>query len=364
MYKRISLLLLSCLMATLAVVHAEDVVDSPLGEPVERHLDDYQPFGKWIRDPAMLESETGDRLETQQVVGEELETVKLTEVVPPIRFESGVADIPGGYVERLGQILDGMRDRRNVRVHFVGHADSQPLSQGLAQVYGDNAGLSRERAGEVAEFFQLALGLPPEAISFEWAGDTRPIASNTTADGRALNRRVEVEVWYDQPKESLREEEVLVAADFKQIKVCRVETVCKMRYLEGHARRARVRNLVAPLRYEDDTAGLTEEFTRQVRQAVHNLRDKQNVRIRFIGYTDDVPLTGRAASIYGNHLALSKARAHRVALAMQETLGLPSTVFESDGRGASLPVASNETAQGRALNRRVEAEFWYDDPLQ
>jgi flagellar motor protein MotB len=194
--------------------------------------------------------------------------------------------------------------------------------------------------------------------------DTQPIASNATAEGRAKNRRVEVEVWYDQPKESLREQEVLVTEDFKQVKVCRVETVCKMRYVEGRERRARVRNLVTPLRYLDDTAGLTEEFTRQVRQAVHNLRDKQNVRIRFIGYTDDVPLTGRAASIYGNHLALSKARAHRVALAMQETLGLPSTVFESDGRGASLPVASNETAQGRALNRRVEAEFWYDDPLQ
>ena len=364
MCKRISVLLLSWGFMAIPAVHAEDVVDSRLGEPVERHLDDYQPFGTWTRDPALLENEAGDRLETQQVAGVELETVKLTDLVPPIHFESGVADIPGGYVERLGQILDGMRDRQNVRVHFVGHADSQPLSDGLARVYGDNAGLSRERAGEVAQFFQLALGLPPEAISFEWAGETRPVASNATADGRALNRRVEVEVWYDQPKESLREEEVLVAADFKQVKVCRVETVCKMRYMEGHSRRARVRNLVAPLRYEDDTAGLTEEFTRQVRQAVHNLREKQNVRIRFIGYTDDVPLTGRAASIYGNHLALSKARAHRVALAMQETLELPSSAFESDGRGASLPVASNDTAQGRALNRRVEVEFWYDDPLQ
>ena len=86
--------------------------------------------------------------------------------------------------------------------------------------------------------------------------------------------------------------------------------------------------------------------------------------VRFIGYTDDAPLTGRDESTYGNHLSLSKARAQRVALAMQETLGLPASAIESDGRGASHPVASNETVQGRALNRRIEVEFWYDDPLQ
>jgi flagellar motor protein MotB len=53
-----------------------------------------------------------------------------------------------------------------------------------------------------------------------------------------------------------------------------------------------------------------------------------------------------------------------VALAVQDALGLPTSAVESDGRGAALPVASNDTDQGRALNRRVEVEFWYDDPLQ
>src|SRR5439155_817052 len=85
---------------------------------------------------------------------------------------------------------------------------------------------------------------------------------------------------------------------------------------------------------------------------------------RFIGYTDNAPLTGRDAQTYGNRLSLSKARAQRVALAMQEKLGLPAAAIESDGRADSHPVASNETVQGRALNRRVELEFWYDDPLQ
>jgi len=152
--------------------------------------------------------------------------------------------------------------------------------------------------------------------------------------------------------------------DVKRIKVCRVETVCKMRYKEGQTPRTRVRNLVLPLRYQDETVSISDAFTRQVRQALEGLRNKQGVTVRFIGYTDDTPLTARDESIYGSQLALSKARAKRVALAMQQVLGLPASAIESDGRGASHPVTSNDTAQGRALNRRIEVEFWYDDPLQ
>ncbi|HVI06324.1 MAG TPA: OmpA family protein, partial [Sphingomicrobium sp.] len=150
----------------------------------------------------------------------------------------------------------------------------------------------------------------------------------------------------------------------KFIKVCRAETVCKMRYREGNTPRMRVRNLVVPLRYEDETTPISDAFTKQVRQALDNLRDKRGVTVRFIGYTDDSPLTGPDESAYGNALSLSKARAHRVALAMQEILGLLASAIESDGRGASHPLASNETAQGRRLNRRIEVEFWYEDPLQ
>src|SRR5215813_8978243 len=152
--------------------------------------------------------------------------------------------------------------------------------------------------------------------------------------------------------------------EFKRVKVCRTETVCKMRYKDGQTPRTRVKNLVMPLRYEDENVPISDAFTKQVRQALNNLRDKQGVTVRFIGYTDDVPLTDRDESVYGNALSLSKARALRVATAMQGILGLPASAIESDGRGASQPLASNATVQGRAMNRRIEVEFWYDDPLQ
>src|SRR5438132_938416 len=150
----------------------------------------------------------------------------------------------------------------------------------------------------------------------------------------------------------------------KLIKVCREENVCKMRYREGQTPRTRIRKLVAPLPYEDENTPISDAFTRQVRQALDNLRDKRGVTVRFIGYTDDEPMTGLDESTYGNQLSLEMARSHLVALERQQILGLPALAIESDGRGASHPLASNETAQGRTLNRRIEVEFWYDDPLQ
>src|SRR3954464_3774576 len=85
----------------------------------------------------------------------------------------------------------------------------------------------------------------------------------------------------------------------KRIKVCRVENVCKMRYKEGQTPRTRVKNLVMPLRYQDENVPIPDAFTKQVQQALNNLRDKQGVRVRFIGYTDDAPLSVRDESLYG-----------------------------------------------------------------
>ena len=343
---------------------AANVDEAPIGEAVERHLSLDEPFTQWVQDPALLETDESDLFDTRETLEDVYETIKLGNLVEAIRFESGVAQIPQSTVDSLADILERMRDRVNVRLHLIGHADNQPLSPALAEVYGDNMGLSRERAGEVAEYFQTALSLPPEAVSFEWFGDSRPIASNLTEAGRAQNRRVEVEVWYDEVAERVALEEFLVPQEIKRLKVCRMETVCKLRYVDGHAKRARVQNLVAPLYYESENIEVSDAFIERVRQGFDNLADKQNVMVKFVGYTDDQPLVGRTERIYGDHVGLSKARARRVALAVQDSLDIPTEFIESDGRGVERPLGSNLTTHGRALNRRVEVEFWYDDPLQ
>lgn len=336
----------------------------PLGEAVEKQLPSDVRATEWIQDKSDFDREQGDRIEKQNVLEQEAITKKLQNVIPPIHFESGEAHIPERYVALVRDALNRVKHRINVRLHFVGHTDDQSLSGDLEKEYGDNTGLSRERAGTTAEYFQRALDLPAESISYEGIGDTMPLGSNATEEGRRQNRRVEVEVWYDEISEKMVEKEVVISQDITRVKVCRIENVCQLRYKEGHSKRAQIRNLIAPLHYEGESPDIPPEFLESIRQAMYNLRDKGNVVVKFIGHTDNVPLSGRRARIYGTHLGLSKARARRVALAVKDALDLPTAAVDSDGVGGGDPVASNATENGRALNRRIAVEFWHDDPLQ
>ena len=340
------------------------IEDYPLGKATEKHFPPNLKFTLWVQDETDFKPHEEDRVEIEKVLEKDVDTIKLKDAVPAIGFQSGKIDIPESYIERLRSILGDMRNRNNVRLHFVGHSDSDKLGAELQALYVDNIGLSRYRAQTTAEYFQRELNLPPDAVSFDGVGDTQPIASNDTEAGKRRNRRVEVQVWYDEITEKVVEKQVVIAAEkLKRIKVCREETVCKLTYKDGNARRVRLQNLVTPYRIETGQTGIPQEFIRQIRETLRNLGDKRNVEIRFVGHTDDLPLEDAEKRIYGDHENYSKARARYVMLEVQDRLSLPNSAVSSSGKGNKYPVASNNSAKGRSLNRRVEAEFWYDDPF-
>lgn len=337
----------------------------PLGENVEQHLVEDDDFTVWVQDETLFLPKQDDTIEIQRKLKQEATTLKLNDVVPPIYFKSGESDIPRNFIGLLRDVLESVKDRNNVRLHFVGHTDNVPLRGTGKEKYGDNFGLSRDRAEIAAEFFQRELDLPPEAVTYDGVGSTKPIANNATSAGKAKNRRVAVEVWYDEISEKVVEEEVLVEAPkLDRVKICRTETVCKLSYTEGHSKRARLKNLIKPLSLADGETEIPENYLRQIRQILNNLKDKNNVMIRFVGHTDNIPLMDRASRIYGDHVGYSKARARRLALRFQEILGLPNAAISTDGKGLSQPIASNDSMSGRSLNKRVELEFWHDDPLE
>lgn len=86
--------------------------------------------------------------------------------------------------ERLGQVADALKTQDDHKIVVEGHTDSQ----GSAAL---NQGLSDRRAQAVVAFL-IGRGIPADQIRAEGLGPNRPISDNTTVEGRANNRRVEI----------------------------------------------------------------------------------------------------------------------------------------------------------------------------
>lgn len=78
--------------------------------------------------------------------------------------------------------------------------------------------------------------------------------------------------------------------------------------------------------------------------------------IEVMGYTDTVPVSSR--SQYNDNMELSQARAYSVYKFLVNEKGMSQEKLECAGRGEQDPVASNDTEEGRAMNRRVEIRIY------
>ncbi|MBL4797181.1 MAG: OmpA family protein [Oleispira sp.] len=94
----------------------------------------------------------------------------------------------------LADVIDKLKGLQNLEISVSGHTDSTPVAQRENQLFSDNQALSVARALSVANYLSQQLSLPLNQIKVSGHGSTKPIASNSTVEGRASNRRVEVRV--------------------------------------------------------------------------------------------------------------------------------------------------------------------------
>lgn len=78
--------------------------------------------------------------------------------------------------------------------------------------------------------------------------------------------------------------------------------------------------------------------------------------IEVMGFTDSVPVRG--GSKYADNMELSQARAYSVYKFLVKEKGMGEERLECAGRGEQEPIASNDTEEGRAMNRRVEIRIY------
>lgn len=107
-------------------------------------------------------------------------------------FDSGKTTLRPGVAKQLAGPLREILASSGTRVLIAGHTDNVGSAAANLQ-------LSEVRARAIRDWFVSQSGLPPTRFAIQGYGDTRPVASNESADGRARNRRVVITLIPDEP---------------------------------------------------------------------------------------------------------------------------------------------------------------------
>ena len=103
-----------------------------------------------------------------------------------IEFESGSVILAESGTKILDEMAVALSKVTGKKVKIIGHTDSS----------GDaakNLTLSHERAAAVKNYL-IGKNIPIKSLSIEGLGSNKPVADNTTSEGRKKNRRIEFEV--------------------------------------------------------------------------------------------------------------------------------------------------------------------------
>lgn len=108
-------------------------------------------------------------------------------------FERGTATLRSESEEALDKIAKNLTDyNRTHIIHVEGHTDNEPISSAL---YPSNWELSAARASTVVRYLIKNHGFSKDSLVAVGYGDSQPLTSNLTPEGRAKNRRVDIIIY-------------------------------------------------------------------------------------------------------------------------------------------------------------------------
>jgi OOP family OmpA-OmpF porin len=107
-----------------------------------------------------------------------------------VEFDTNKSDIKTKYDEDLNKLGTFLKEWPKAKGEISGHTDNVGSDK-------YNLGLSQRRAASVKKYLVEKFGIAPERLTTEGYGETKPIATNKTKEGRQLNRRIETNFTCD-----------------------------------------------------------------------------------------------------------------------------------------------------------------------
>jgi chemotaxis protein MotB len=108
-----------------------------------------------------------------------------------VLFDTGAADVNAAGKQAIGQVAATLRSVGGRRFQVAGHTDNAPITTETKKSFPTNWELSTARAIAVVKLL-VSEGVDPGELSAAGYGPYDPIAPNSTPDGQAKNRRIEI----------------------------------------------------------------------------------------------------------------------------------------------------------------------------
>ncbi len=123
----------------------------------------------------------------------ELQNAIRVSLMNAILFSEGGVQLNAAGKATLDRLAPVFKSLTGQKIIVKGFTDNVPIGPELRHRFADNNALSMARAQDVVAY-RAAQGVPPGMMVAQGQGESQPVAPNTTAEGRAKNRRVEMDI--------------------------------------------------------------------------------------------------------------------------------------------------------------------------
>jgi len=226
-----------------------------------------------------------------------------------VEFDIDRAVIRPEYRDEIARVGDFMKKYPSTTAVIEGHTDN-------VGSYNHNMDLSQRRAESVVNYLVDNFGIDRSRLTAKGYGFTKPVADNATNEGKQKNRRIEA----------------IIDCAFDVQKITPPERLCMSLVMD----------------FDTGSAAIKPEYKGEIAKVADYMKAYPTTTAVIEGHTDNV---GDPA----DNMKLSQKRAEAVVNYLVDNFGIDRSRLSAKGYGDTRRISYNNTSEGRAQNRRINA---------
>ncbi|MFI5295783.1 MAG: OmpA family protein [Thermodesulfovibrionales bacterium] len=224
-------------------------------------------------------------------------------------FDIDKADIKPQFHDDIAKVGDFMKKYPTTTATIEGHTDNIASAE-------YNMALSQRRAESVVNYLADKFGIERSRLRAKGYGLTRPIADNSTDEGKQKNRRIEA----------------IIDCTFDVKEVKPPDRLCISLQME----------------FDSGKADIKPQYHNEIAKVGDFMKKYPTTTATIEGHTDNI-------GGYENNMRLSQQRAESVVDYVVKNFGIDRSRLRAKGYGSTRRIAYNNTPEGRQKNRRINA---------